>query len=108
MVKQNHSKLQKLHQIPESVFGLENIFICKEDLLDVDIDDRGVTFEKLNLLLKKDGIITQREFRKLDYVRVERNKLHLQSLNTRDTGYTKRKFNKIAEPLDFLTRKLLS
>lgn len=102
----NIGELKKLHQIPKNIFNQENIFICKENQKDIYINDNGVTFEKLNIFLKKKKIINTDEFKKLDYVRKERNKLHLQGLSIRDTGYTKSKFRKISIPADFLTRKL--
>ena len=47
------------------------------------------------------------EFERLNYVRKERNKFHLQGLSIRDIGYTKMKFKKVSEPADFLSKKLL-
>jgi len=102
----NIENLKKLHQFPKKIFKQNDIFICKRNQKNVHIDDNGVTFEKLNNFLKKNNIITLNEFKKLDYIRKERNKLHLQGLSTRDTGYTKNKFKKVSEPSDFLTKKL--
>jgi len=99
--------LKKLYQIPPTIFKREDVFICEKTSKDVHIDDNGVTFDKLNNFLKKHKIITPSEFGKLDYVRKERNKLHLQGLSIRDTGYTKNKFNKVSEPADFLSKKLI-
>ncbi len=102
----NIKQLKKLHSIPKAIFNRKNIFICKESEKDVHIDDDGVTFDRLNAFLKNKGIITAEEFKKLDYVRVERNKLHLQGLNKRDTGYTKSKLKKASDSIDFLSKKL--
>ena len=102
----NKRELKKLHQIPETIFERKDIFISKESQKDIYIDDKGVTFDKLNKFLKKSKVVTPDEFKKLDYVRKDRNKLHLQGLSRRDTGYTKNKFNKVSEPLDFLSKKL--
>jgi len=116
LVKENTTKqsniissteeLKKLHQIPNTVFNQDDIFISKRNHKNIHIDDKGVTFEKLNNFLKNKQIITPIEFRRLDYVRKERNKLHLQGLSIRDTGYTKKKFVMAAEPVDFLSNKL--
>ncbi|XOA43047.1 MAG: hypothetical protein ACKKMO_01065 [Candidatus Nealsonbacteria bacterium] len=102
----NRKELKRLHQIPETVFKCKDVFMCKENQKDIHIDDKGVTFDKLNIFLKKNKIVTAKEFRVLDYVRRERNKLHLQGLNARDIGYTANRINKVSKPLDFLLKKL--
>ncbi len=101
-----NKEFKKLHEIPTTIFNRKNIFICKEVKNNIYIDDDGVTFNRLNCFLKKRNIITSKEFKKLDYIRKERNKLHLQGLSKRDTGYTKSKFNKVAEAVDFLSKKI--
>lgn len=101
-------ELKKLHQIPKTIFKRGDIFMCERIEKDVCIDDDGVSFAKLNSFLKKNKIISATEFRKLDYVRKERNKLHLQGLSIRDTGYTMHKVRKVSEPTDFLSKKLQS
>ena len=101
-------ELKKLHQIPNNVFQHEKdvFFICKQIESNVHIDDDGVSFARLDDFLLKNKVISKKEFEKLNYVRIERNKLHLQGLSIKDTGYTKTKFKKISEPMDFLTKKL--
>ena len=75
---------------------MENeICICEKLIKNVHIDDSGVQFGKLNLYLKNNKIINQREYRILDKVRNERNKIHLQGLKFTDTGYTKDKIKGI-------------
>lgn len=98
--------LKKLHQIPQPVFRRKDIFICKKSQKNVYINDNGITFDRLNDFLKNNKIITADEYKKLDYVRTERNKLHLQSLSIKDIGYTKNRFKKVSEPVDFLSKKL--
>ena len=102
------TKNKILHIIPMTVLNRENIFIGEKEEKKMRIDDRGVTFELLNLYLKKNSLVSLKEFKKLDNVRIERNKIHIQSIDTSDIGYTKRRFNYLAEPIDFLTRKIES
>lgn len=98
---------KKLHEIDKSVFGTtEDVYICEKVVKDLHIDDNGVTFAKLNLYLKHKGIITSTQYRNLESIRKERNKLHLQGLTTSDTGYTKKKFSKATKTLDFLFKKI--
>ncbi|MCP6718000.1 MAG: hypothetical protein KJI70_00430 [Patescibacteria group bacterium] len=97
-----------LHQIPRNVFKEDAVFICKKIKKNINIDDKGVTFEILNRYLKRNKIITPSEFKQINYVRIERNKLHLQSLDTRDTGYTINKLKKVSKPADLLSKKIIS
>lgn len=93
---------KRVHKIPRSVFGRDDVVICRTHLKKVHIDDGGVTFKRLNDLLRKKKVINDEVFKQLEYVRKERNKLHLQGLEFSDTGYTKNKLNKATEPLEFL------
>lgn len=102
----NLIELKKIHQIPTGILGRNDICLCKSSVKDINIDDDGVTFQRLNRFLRKNTIISEKELRALDYVRKERNKLHLQGLDVQDIGYTKSKFNRVAKPVDFLTRKI--
>lgn len=99
-------ELRKIHLIPRDVFRRKNIVIAKRTQRRVHIDDDDVSFKRLNDFLKRKSIITEQEYEKLDYVRRERNKLHLQGLRNPDIGYTKQKVKKVSEPVDFLTAKL--
>lgn len=98
---------KQLHKLPKSLFNdVDGFYICQRIEKDVYIDDEGITFGKMNLHLKHKGIITQNEYKKLEFVRKERNKLHLQGLNKLDTGYTKKKFERITESLYLLLEKV--
>jgi hypothetical protein len=98
---------KQLHKIPLKVFSTpEDVFLCQKVTKDVHLDDNGVTFGKLNIYLKNKGIVTAAEYKSLNYVREERNKLHLQGLRSSDIGYTKSRFDKLSEPLNFLIPKI--
>lgn len=95
------------HRISAHVFSTTgDLTICEKVKRNILIDDEGVGFGKLNVFLKNKKLITQAEYRLLDWVRKERNRVHLQGLNTSDTGYTKAKIEKIAKALILLIRKL--
>ncbi|MCB9798528.1 hypothetical protein H6758_02280 [Candidatus Nomurabacteria bacterium] len=95
------------HKIPAKSLGIStDLYICEKKEKEISIDDKGVTFGRLNLYLKDKSIISESQYKILDKVRTERNKIHLQSLESNDTGYTKKKFNELAKSLDFLLKKL--
>ena len=94
------------HKIPSTTFGTPNdLVICECVKSHISIKDRGITFEQLNIFLKKERIITEVEYKALDWVRVERNKIHLQGMETSDTGYTKAKIERISGIVRWLDRR---
>ena len=99
-------ELKQLHAIPSSVLKEGDIVLAKKITTDIHINDEGVNFQKLNQYLKKHSIISNSEFKKLQFVRTERNKLHVQGIKGPDVGYTKKKIQKLTEPMDFLTKKI--
>lgn len=100
-------KFKEVHKLPKHISGtLTELYICEKIKEEIHIQDSGVTFGRLNLFLKHKGIISTEEYKKLEYIRKERNKLHLQGLNSLDIGYTKNKFNRTADSLNFLLKKL--
>jgi hypothetical protein len=95
---------KQVHKIPMGALGLgHELFFCKRERRDVGVTEIGATFDKLNQYLKKDGTITRSEFKELDWVRKERNRLHIQGLDSTDIGYTKAKVDRISNPISFLT-----
>lgn len=106
-VLEKHNKKVEIHRIPGAVFGMnQDIVICKNQKESMCIDDNGVDFGKLNLYLKNKGVISTKEYRALDVVRRDRNKIHVQGLEKDDVGHTKTRFNKMTMPADFLTKKI--
>jgi hypothetical protein len=98
---------KELHKIPKKIINTRSdLCVCEKSVKDVHIDDSGVTFGKLNVYLKNKKIVTNSEYKVLNKVRIERNRIHLQGLNSSDTGYSKAKFNDISKPLGFLVKKL--
>lgn len=98
---------QKRHEIPASVFGTaRSLMICEPTPKDVKITDNGVDFGKLNLYAKNKGLVSEKEYKMLNKVRLERNRVHLQLMTTPDTGYTRNKVEMVSKPLPFLVKKL--
>lgn len=100
-------KYSPRHKIPgENLETQKDFYICDLSEEKIGINDNSVGFGKLNVYLKNKNVINTPEYTILENVRKERNKIHLQGLDSSDTGYTKRKFNKLAKSLDFLLKKL--
>lgn len=103
----NKTEHTEKHHISSGVFATSNHHcICEKIKKDRHINDRGVDFSELNNYLKNKKLVSAAEYKGLDWVRKERNKIHLQGLQGKDTGYTKVKINKTAEVFGFLIRKV--
>ena len=98
---------KQLHKISSKIFNTpEELYICQKKTKDLHIDDHGVDFGKLNVFLKNEKVVTVRQYRALESVRKERNRIHLQGLQTPDTGYTRAKVQTISGPISFLLTQL--
>lgn len=95
-------ELKRLHKLPRSIFNRGDTVIARENEKELLLQDYEPKFDEMNRFLKRNGIVDETEFRKLEYVRKERNKMHLQSLKTPDTGYTKDKVKRVSVAVDFL------
>ncbi len=95
------------HRFPLTVFGsATQIVLCEELEEDICIDDTRADFGKFNIYLKNHKHISPAQYKNLNWVRIERNKVHLQGLNTPDTGYTKAKIERIGKVISFLEAKI--
>lgn len=99
-------KFKKIHTIPKNAFNKDNIVLCEVLKEKKGTDNNDVQFISLNKYLKRNNVIDDKAFDTLEYVRRERNKIHLQSLERNDTGYTKSKFNKVSRPLPLLIKSI--
>lgn len=89
--------------ISGKAIGIQNdLVVCEKVVSDVKINDNGVDFGKLNNYAKNNKLISDRQYKLIDWVRTERNKIHLQGLEDSDIGYNKRKMNKTADVISFL------
>lgn len=98
---------EQKYRIPKSVFSTpDDLFLCQRLEKNLLVTDSGVTFAKLNVFLKNKKLVSEKEYKELEYVRKERNKLHLQSISKSDTGYTKARVVKVSKPLAYLVSRL--
>jgi len=96
-----------LHKLPPSIFKTTTpLYICEKSKIDMTIDDKEIGFGKLIIFLKNNRLVSPAEYNLLNWARIERNKIHPQSLTTRDTGYTKAKVDKLGKIIEFLVDKI--
>lgn len=99
---------QKQH-IKGAVFSSSNdLCICEKIKSNILISDTNgdADFGKLIIYLKNHGLISKLEYKLIDWVRIERNKIHLQGLTIPDVGYNKLKLKKTNKILQILVTKI--
>jgi hypothetical protein len=67
--------------------------------------DKFTDFKKVNEVSLKLNIFTNRFFKKIDKVRVLRNKIHIQGLNSSDKSYTKKELEFVSSVMSELLDK---
>lgn len=83
-----------------------DVHLYRKEKFKLKISDEGATFVRLNLFLKHHQIITEQQYNSIEWVRRERNKLHIQGLNDHDTNYTEAKVKRTAKIIKFLMTKV--
>jgi hypothetical protein len=101
------SEYTDLHRINSSVLATTwDVLLCHKKKIDRKINDDGATFGRYNLFLQHQGVINSRQYKTLDWIREERNKLHIQGLATPDINYTDAKVKRTSRAIRFLVRKV--
>lgn len=70
--------------------------------------DKTTDFKKVNEVCRKAGIFSDKTFKRVEKIRVLRNKIHLQGLNTLDRSYTKKELEFVASIMNELLGKILN
>ncbi len=97
------------HEISANIFSTpKNLIICTKSKEDLKIDDKGADFGKYIIFLKNSEIIPYAKYKNLNWVRKERNKIHLQGLSLPDIGYTKAKIDRVGGAINYLLGKIQS
>lgn len=87
-----------------TLYSKDDLYVCaknKKKLLLSDAD-----FGKYIIYLKNTKSIPNSKYKQLDWIRRERNKIHLQGISGSDIGYTKRKIERVASCIDYLLERL--
>lgn len=91
--------------LSEHALGTQKkLHICECKYKDLKIED--ATFGELLIFLKNKTVLSTTEYKLLNSVRIERNKIHMQGVDGHDTGYTKRKFNNLSRALPIILKKI--
>lgn len=101
--------LAQKQQIKAHVFGSQNDFcICEKIKKNILISDTNgdADFGKLIIYLKNSNLISKTEYELMNWVRIERNKIHLQGLTLPDVGYNKSKLRKTNKIIEILLKKI--
>lgn len=96
----------QLQDLGSNINSEKKLCVCEKKNVDISIDDTSVGFGKLILYLKNKKIVTEKQYIVLEKVRKERNRIHVQSLESPDTGYSKKKMILISSALPILISKL--
>ncbi|MEK7219333.1 MAG: hypothetical protein AAB687_01500 [Patescibacteria group bacterium] len=100
-------KYSEICNIKSSVLGTaSDVHLYRRQKVGLKIDDDGATFARYNLFLKHHQIISSGQYKTLDWMRRERNKLHIQGLRKADVDYTKIKLKRAAKAISFLVNKI--
>jgi hypothetical protein len=96
------------HKLPASIMAStgNGYFVHERLKKDILITDNGFDFGKLNLYLRNHSLISAKEFSELNWVRKERNRIHIQGLSTPDIGYTNAKIERISDAIRIMLNKL--
>lgn len=100
-------KYVQMHEIPAGSLGLAHeTYLCRREPEKVNLLKDVVFFSTLLDFLYEKNILKQKEYLSLNWVKDERNNIHLQSLNEPDIGFTLEKVKKISRRLRVLTFKI--
>lgn len=100
-------KYSEVCKIKPTVLGTaSDVHLYRRQNVGRKIDDEGATFARYNLFLKHKRIINERQYKTLDWVRDERNRLHIQGLTNSDVNYTDAKVKRVGRALRFLMSKV--
>jgi len=88
----------------DPLFG--GMVICRKEKEDVTLLGRKSTFQFMNQYCLEEGLITQKEFGRLEKTRDIRAGFHVFTLAGKDRGYTAPLFREMQEQISFLIDKI--
>lgn len=91
------------HNIPDK-YTKEKTVLCIQKKIEISLSNQ-TKFSELIDYASKNNLISKKEKTKLENMMRLRNKIHLQSLDNKDSGYTKRKLDNIFIVIDYLAKK---
>lgn len=91
------------HNIPPG-YLVERAVLCIQEKTDIKLTNQ-TKFSELIKYSSENKLVSKQEKFKLEKMMRLRNKIHLQSLEEKDSGYTKQKLDDIFSIIDYLVRK---
>lgn len=91
------------HNIPDK-YTKEKTVLCIQKKVEIYLS-KQTKFSELIEYAYKNKLISKKKKVKLENMMRLRNKIHLQSLEERDNGYTKKKLDDIFSIIDYLAKK---
>ncbi|MFC1632919.1 hypothetical protein ACFL1U_02105 [Patescibacteria group bacterium] len=91
------------HNIP-SRYSSKSTVLCLQEKKDISLSNQ-TKFSEMIDYAAKNNLVSLREKNKLIKIMRLRNKIHLQSLDIADRGYTKKKLDEIFSTINYLIRK---
>lgn len=96
---------QELCTVKGSALSLSNdLFICKKNKKDLLLGEAD--FGKYIIFLKNSQLISYPKYLQINWIRKERNRIHVQGVRGRDVGYTKAKIDRVGDAIDYLLSRL--
>lgn len=100
-------KYTEVTKIKATVLGTTtDVHLYRRQNIDLGINDDGANFSRLNLFLKHKRLVNQKQYNTLEWIRRERNRLHVQGLANSDVNYTDAKVQRTSRALKFLMTKV--
>jgi len=91
------------HNIPSRYLKAKTV-LCIQEKVEINLSNQ-TKFNDLIEYSNKNKLISNKEKIKLTNMMRLRNKIHLQSLEEKDGGYTKKKLDDIFSMIDYLAKK---
>lgn len=91
------------HNIPDK-YTKEKTVLCLQKKINISLSSQ-TKFSELIEYASKKKLISKNEKNKLEKMMRLRNRIHLQSLQDKDDGYTKRKLDDIFSIINYLSKK---
>jgi hypothetical protein len=91
------------HHIPEKYLN-EKAVICIQEKKEIGITNQ-TKFSETVKYAYKNNLINETRKKQLEKIMRLRNRIHIQSLDGKDGGYTKKKLDDIFDAIDFLLKK---
>lgn len=103
-VIQEKEKNSWIAPVPPALGLTDDIFYAKKVKIPRRLSQSQ--FEPMIDYCHREGLLTESEYKKVDGLRIVRNKIHLHKVTSKDRGYTAAQLKKLSSVLNLLIDKL--